>query len=331
MNILITSPRDPNRDIYFPKEALSELKKLGNVVLNTSVDPYSEADLKESIKNIDICITHWDTPLFTNEVVENADRLKLIAHAAGSVANLVSEEVYRKGIVVCSANDIMAGYVAEGVLCYILAGLRLILEHSEDMKNGIWKRKVAESKTLFDAKIGFVGLGTVGRRLLDLLVPFHTKVKIFDPYLSPDAIRQYPNVELASLEETLAWGNIITVHASLTQETYHLISKQRLTFIQDDALFVNTSRGLIIDEDAIYDELACGRLSAVLDVFTNEPLEPCSRLRGLKNVILMPHMAGAPAREQMTFGIIEEVGRFIRGEALKYAIPYEKYKLMTKE
>ncbi len=100
MNILIDSPAGRNRDIYFPEGALKKLKNLGNVILNNTTAPFSESDMEKHIINVDICITHWDTPVFSDTVIRNADKLKLIAHAAGSVANLVSENVYRRGIIV---------------------------------------------------------------------------------------------------------------------------------------------------------------------------------------------------------------------------------------
>lgn len=331
MNILIDTPKGQIRDVFFPEQAISELKKLGNVVLNDTCIPFTEKDMAKYIKDVDVCITHWDTPEISDSVLENANRLSLIAHAAGSVANVVSERVYEKGILVCSANTIMAKYVAEGVLAYILAGLRKIPDYDRDMKNGEWNRKITQTKTLFEEKIGLIGLGTVGSYLLELLKPFDVRVRLYDPYISKTALDRYHNVKTGSLEDVLSWGNIISVHASLTPETYHLLDKKKLNLIHDGALFINTARGAVIDQEALIDELTGGRITAVLDVFENEPLDPDNCLRKLDNVTLMPHVAGTTAREQMTFGIINEIRRYINGEPLEYEIPYSKYKLMTRE
>ena len=128
-----------------------------------------------------------------------------------------------------------------------------------------------------------------------------------------------------------AWANIVSVHASLTKQTYHMIDADKLKLVKDGALFINTARGAVVDEEALADELSGGRFTAVLDVFEKEPLAQESRLRKLDNVILMPHVAGATAREQMTLGIVEEIERFIKQEPLMYKIPYGKFKLMTRE
>jgi Phosphoglycerate dehydrogenase and related dehydrogenases len=332
MRILVTQKDSPERKVYFPEDAIKMLREIGDVSLNEKDEQYTPDELRDLIKNVDVCITHWGSPLFTKKVLENADRLGLIAHAAGSVADIVTDAVYEKGIKVCSANNIMAKYVAEGTLLYILAGLRQITKHDRDMKRKmLWERRKEESRGLFGEKIGLVGLGTIGMYLLDLLKPFDVRIKLYDPYISKNSLSKYPNVELDTLENVLAFGNIISLHSSLTSETRNMISRERLKLIKDNALFVNTARGAIVDEEALTIELENKRINAVLDVFKNEPLDINSRLRNMDNVILIPHMAGAPAREVMTYAMIEEIKRFKRGEPFIYEIPYEKYKLMTKE
>lgn len=332
MNILITIENGENRKIYFPKPVLDAFGALGNVRINHMDRRFTERELAENIKGMDICVTHWGCPRFTREVLENAGDLKLIAHAAGSVANIVTDEVYARGIKVCSANTVMARYVAEGILGYILAGLRMIPQHDMDMKvKKTWVRRVTGIRSLFDEKIGFIGLGTVGARLLELLQPFNAQIRIYDPFISDSFLQGINNVRLCGLEEVLSWGNILSVHASLTPDTHHMIDKERLKLVRNGALLINAARGAIIDEGALTDELKKGRFNAVLDVYEEEPLKTDSSLRELENVILMPHMAGAPAREQMTVAMCEEIGRFICGEPLRYEISYAKYKLMTRE
>jgi phosphoglycerate dehydrogenase-like enzyme len=94
---------------------------------------------------------------------------------------------------------------------------------------------------------------------------------------------------------------------------------------------VNTARGAIIDEKALVEELQAGRISAVLDVFETEPLSDDSPLRSLENAILLPHVAGITAREEMSYAMVEEIRRFSRGEDLQYEIPLTSFQLMTKE
>jgi phosphoglycerate dehydrogenase-like enzyme len=329
-NILIVPPRGKIRETYFPQELLDRLRKIGVVIENDSSEKFSQKEFAEIIKDIDICVTHWDSPCFDKKVLKNAHRLKLIAHAAGSVAKFITDDVYKKGITVCSANKLMAKYVAESVLSYTLSALKRIPAYDSAMKRGELWPEAGGYNSLFDSKIGLVGLGTVGSYFIDLLKPFTAEIRIYDPYVSEDFFSQHDNICVCELDEVLRWADIVSLHAAKTPETYHMIDEEKLSLIKNGALLVNTARGAVIDEQALTNELVSGRISAVLDVYEEEPLPIDSRLRGLENVILLPHKAAAPCREQMTIVMIDEIERFLRGRDLEYTIPYEKFTLMTR-
>ncbi len=334
MKILVTKECSPERGIYFPEEVMKRLANMGEVTINTKNLPMTEEELKESIRDVDICVTHWASPAFTEAVLKNANRLKLIAHAGSSVGNVTTDAVYEKGIKVISGHKLSGRSLAEGALAYILAALRYIPEQSSDMKNGFqWKneKRVVNKGTLFEAKVGLIGLGVIGRTLLELLEPFNAQIKVYDPYLADGQLSGYPNVERASLEEILQWGDIISLHASLTEETRNMLNTDRLKLIKDGALLVNTARGAIIDEAALISELGKNRFRAILDVYVKEPLEVDSPLRKMDNVILMPHAAGASNGTKSTNAIIDDIERFVQGLPLQLEISFERYKLMTRE
>lgn len=332
MKILFTTEQSPIRGVYFPEGVHQALSELGEVIYNTSDSALTPEQLANLITAVDVCITHWSCPTFTKEILDRANRLKLIVHAAGSVADLATADVYQHGIKVCSANRLMAKCVAEGVLTDILAGLRWIPQQVYDLKyQHIWRKRLVESRSLYGARVGLIGLGTIGRYLLPLLEPFHAQVKVFDPYLPADALQQFPGVESASLEEVLKWGDVISIHTSLTHETRGLLNAEKLKWIKDGALLVNTARGAIVDERALVEELKTGRITAVLDVFETEPLPADSPLRALENAILLPHVAGITAREEMSYAMAEEIRRFANGEPLQFEIPFASFQLMTRE
>lgn len=329
MNILVTMHKCEEKEIYFPKETLDCLEQYGNVRVNDLGRPFTEEELAKNLAGVDICISHWWCPPFTEKVLKGADKLKLIAHAAGSVAPYVTDDVYRRGIKVCSANGIMARFVAEGTLTYILAGLRQIPLHDTRMKlGGIWEQYRSES--LFGKKVGLIGFGAVGAILVQLLRPFHVQIKVFDPYLKEDAFLGMENISSTTLDELLLWADIVSIHASQTPETFHMLNQEKLSLIRRDALLVNTARGSLIDESALASLLKQQQFFAVLDVFEEEPLPVDSPLRKLENAILIPHMAGKPSRENLTYGMIDEISRFCKNEPLQYEIPYEKFRLMTR-
>jgi phosphoglycerate dehydrogenase-like enzyme len=248
------------------------------------------------------------------------------------VSAIASAESYARGVRVCSANDVMARYVAEGALAYMLCGMKRLAQHDSWMKRGeLWRQETHEVKSLYGGKVGLVGLGTIGRQLLELLRPFAPQIRLYDPYVRPESLAGYPNVTLCSLEEALAFGDAVSIHASLTSETRGMIGLQELKLLRDGAVLINTARGAIVDEAALAEELATGRISAILDVFEKEPLPLTSPLRALENVTLLPHMAGSPVREQMAMEMTEEISRFLNGKPLLHEIPYERFLLMTRE
>jgi len=333
MNILVTLQEGKTRDIHFPGFVVRRLEELGSVRFNDTGRPFSEEKLGEEAADVDIAVTHWGCPCFTQAVLQNAPGLKMIAHAAGSVADLCSPAVFDKKIKVTSANDVMALHVAEGALAYILASLRQIPKADRLMKNNVqWpKEDLIRAETIRNKKVSFIGLGITGRSLLHLLAPFGISAAVYDPYVSETqlASENFLDVQLMDLDRALAYGDVISVHASLTPETKGLLGAEELAKIRDGCLLVNTARGAIINEKALIAELQTGRISAVLDVYDPEPPSLDNPMRSMENVILMPHMAGITARADMTIAMIDEIERFRDGQPLKYEITRGRFEKMT--
>ena len=333
-DILVTLQEGRTRDIHFPGFIMKRLHELGSIRFNDTGAAFTPERLREEAANADIAITHWGCPCFSEDVIQNAPRLKLIAHAAGSVADLCSPAVFDKNVKVTSANDVMALHVAEGVLACILSSLRQIPRADSLMKNKVlWPREDAvRAETLMGKKVSLIGLGATGKCLLRLLEPFDVSAAVYDPYISKEQLAQenFRNARLASLEEALAFGDVVSVHASLTPETKGLLGAKEFAFIGDGGLFINTARGAVIDENALIAELQKGRLSAVLDVYDPEPPATDNPLRDLDNVILIPHMAGSTARAEMTAAILDEIERFLQGRPLLYEIKRDRFEKMTR-
>jgi phosphoglycerate dehydrogenase-like enzyme len=330
MNLYVTLEEGSVRETHFPATVMNRLATLGDVKYNNTADPLSEAQLAACLPWADICLTHWRSPCFTPQVLEQADRLKLIVHCAGSVADVCTAAVYERGILVASANDIMAAYVAEGVLAYILAALREVPRADFLMKNGDrWPKPLLRAESLFGKTVSLIGLGATGRELIRLLEPFGVRILIYDPYLFQDSIAALTNASLCTLDEALSQGDIVSVHASLTKETIGMLGERELSLLRDGALLVNTARGAIISEAPLIRELSAGRIRAVLDVYEPEPPLPDHPLRSIGNAVLVPHMAGSAARENMTYAMLHEIERFCRGEPLKHLIPRERFEKMT--
>lgn len=331
MNILITLPQGVNFDRHFPEHILSQLRALGKVTLNPMERQFTRDELRRQLQDTNIVITHWGTTQITGDLLDAAPGLKLLAHGAGTVAHIASVAFYERDIPVISANSVMAGYVAESVLAYILSALHCIPQMDREMHGGRWKRLHGEVKSLSGSDIGLIGLGMVGRNLLSLLRPFGCKVHVYDPYLKENALDEWEWAHACSFEEAMS-KPIVSVHAAQTPETFHMINKEALRLIPDGGLLINTARGSLVDTEALIAELEAGRIRTALDVFEKEgegnvPEALCRQEKAL----LQPHMAASAVTWQMTQAIVDDIGRFVRGEALALRIPLSQYRLMTQE
>ncbi len=334
MDILLSVNEGLFRDKYFPDYIIKELSSIGTLHQNNLDRPWTEEELAENIKGKDICITHWGSPQITEKVLENADRLKLVAHCAGSVFNIVVPEVYKRGITVIGANKVMAKAVAEGTLAYILALSLKLFKYTGITGSGGWKNgplEYGDMQSLFGKTVLLVGFGDIGRFVYDLLVPFETRVIVYDPYLKVDIKEEYPCIEFTdNLDGAIQAADIISLHASKNPGTDFLFDRARIDLMKDDTLFINTARGSIVDEEYLTRVLETGRISAALDVYQTEPLAPDSKLRYLSNVICMPHLAGSSVVTEYAQAMVFDIHNFLEGKKLEYEISAEKAGMMTR-
>lgn len=334
MKILLSLHDGVIKDKYFPQSIIKKLEKLGKLMQNTLDRPWTEDELAQAIKGIDICITHWGSPQITSKVVNNADDLKLVAHCAGSVYNIVCSELYEKGIKVVSANKVMARAVAEGTLGYILAGLLKIKKYSRITAEGGWKsgpQNYGDMKILRKSNVLLVGFGDIGRYFYELLKPFDLVLTVYDPFLKEEVMQKYSDVIFTNdLDYSISKADVISLHASKNPASTKLFNKDKIDLIKNDALFVNTARGSLVDEDYLTETLKTGRIQAALDVYENEPLPIDHELRNMENVICMPHVAGSGVVLEYATEMALEIKRFLDGSPLEYEITAEKAGMMTR-
>lgn len=331
MKILITAAQGETFKRHFPAPMLEALGKLGEVELNPYSRAFTREELAQRLADTDIVVTHWGTPQIDAQLLDGAPKLKLLAHAAGTVAHIASEAFYERGIPVLSANYIMSEYVAEAVLGMILAGCRIFLPLDKATREGKWDKQLEKTYTILNGEIGLIGLGTVGRRLLELLRPFHCTVYVYDPYVAPDALAAWPFAHLCSFEEAMS-RPVVSVHAAQTPETFHMINEKALAMMPDGGVLINSSRGSLVDTKALIRQLHTGRIYAVLDVYEQEGagrIDP--ELLACDHSLLLPHVAAGPAGWRMTEAIIQDIERFLRGEEMKLTVGLHQYRLMTQE
>ncbi|MCJ7736190.1 MAG: hydroxyacid dehydrogenase [Anaerolineae bacterium] len=312
--------------------ARATLESLGDVVWNEEDRDYTAEELAEMLPGADAVVTSWGTPVFTPELVEVADRLSIVGHAAGSVKRLMPKEGYDRGIVVLSAAAVIADAVAEYTLWAMLSMQRNLnpYDHLMKVERG-WKASGQSfAHELYFKKVGIVSASMVGRRVIKLLQPFGCDIMVYDPYVSESASQEL-GVRLVSLEELFATGDIVSIHAPSTPETKKMLGADHFKALQDGALLVNTARTWVLDSAALLAELQTGRIRAVLDVFDEEPLPADDPLRDLDNVFLTPHVSGHTdeSRSRLVEAIANDMKRFFEGEAPRLSVSWDRLKIMA--
>jgi len=189
--------------------------------------------------------------------------------------------------------------VAELTLGLTMSLLRKIPIADNDLKNKVWKKQTGN--LLFEKKIGIVGLGRIGRMTAEIFHALGNPVAGYDLYPNEEWAKEN-GVEILNLKELLISCDIITIHVSAKADGSAVITKEELDLLKDDAFLVNVSRGGVIDEDALYDVLQAGKLSAVaLDVFSQEPYS--GPLCEIENVVLTPHIGSYAAEGKLKMEI----------------------------
>lgn len=333
MKALITLPKNGNFPRFFTDENIALANSLGEMIWNEKERQLTVDEIVARVGDCDAYITGWGSPALDRTILDAAPDLRLLVHLCGSVAGYAGDAVWERGVRVICGNDFFAESVAEGTVGYMLSALRDIPKYSTALsERGEWKRGGVYTKSLLGKTVGVVSYGAVARYLVRMLQPFRVKIKVYDiAPLPPADVAQY-GLQQASLAEVFSTSDIITVHTPLLEQTYHLIDEKLLKLIPDGALLVNTSRGAIIDQAALERELLTGRFQAALDVYEQEPITKESPLTGLKNALLMPHMAG-PTTDLMqviTRNLLQESADYLdRGAPLRHEITRERTAMMT--
>jgi D-3-phosphoglycerate dehydrogenase len=257
----------------------------------------TEERLSELLADVDGAIVGV-VPL-TARVLDHAPKLKIIAAHGVGVDHIDLQAAARAGVVVANcpgANDQAVADLTIGLMISLARQIPLV---DQDVRSGKWGRY--EGSELWKKSVGLIGLGRIGRGVARRALGFDMQVLAYDPYVDDQQARAI-GVRMASLDEVITAADFVSLHTPLTEETRHLIGKQQLEQMKPSAFLINTARGGLIDEEALYEALVGGKLAgAGLDAFAVEP-PVGSPLLGLKNVVLTPHI-GAHTKEA-----IERVG-----------------------
>ena len=257
----------------------------------------------------------------TEELIGAARRLRVIGRAGTGVDNIDVGAATRRGVVVTNTpggNSVSAAELAFGMLMSLA---RDIPQATASLKGGEWNRSSYTGVELAAKTIGVVGLGKIGREVVQRSVAFRMKVLGYDPFVSEEAANSF-GAQLSSIEEVLENSDFITLHLPLTSQTEHFISDEQLSQCKDGVLLINCARGGIIDEAAVVRALDSGKVGgAAFDVFEQEPPQN-SALVNHERVICTPHL-GASTREaqvNVALQVAEQVGEILTDRIIRNAV-----------
>lgn len=332
MKILVSMPRGIIRDTFFGREQIAALSCLGEVVWNESDEHFTPQELCEQLHDVDMIVTGWGHPRLTAEMVKHAPKLRLIMHTGGTVGPIVDADIYEKTqIRVISGNHYYAESVAEGVLAYMLCALRKLDYYSAKLKQGIWlEGEEGVTEGLLDQTVGIVSLGTISKLLIEMAKPFRIKFKVYSTRRDESLAKKLGFV-YADLDEIFSTCKLVSVHTASNPKTIDFINKHHFDLIREDAIFLNTSRGPVVNEADLIEALKHKPFRAVLDVYNTEPLPPDSPLMQLDNITLYPHMGGPTTdrRSMITGFLIEDAARFFSGGKLENEVTGDVAARMT--
>ncbi len=310
MKILVTG--------RLPEKELEPLKKEHEVEMNDQDRPMPREELLSKIEDKEglLCML---TDMIDEELMDHAPSLKMTANYAVGYNNIDLEEATARGIPVSNTPDVLTEATAELAFALILATARRMIEGDRMTREGrfkAWAPLLFLGSEVTGKTLGIIGLGRIGKALakkagcFDMTIYYHNR----NPLNKSDEERL--GLKYLSLKELFGRADFISLHVPLTEETHYLIGRKELQLMQPTAYLINTSRGPVVDEEALVEALKEKRIAgAGLDVYENEPqINP--GLLGLENVVLLPHVGSATweTRTKMARVAVENLLAGLRGE-----------------
>jgi D-3-phosphoglycerate dehydrogenase len=291
---------------------------VGEVVYNTSGRPLSSAMLIEMLPGVDGYIAGLDD--IDRKALSSADDLRVIARYGVGVDAVDLQAARERGIVVTNTPGANSGSVAELAVGLMISLLRDISGAAQATQSGEWPRM--RGLSLEGKVVGLVGFGAIGKQVARRLSGFGCRMVIFDPIVDQEQ-GAAAGVELLTLEELIRIADVLSLHCPLTEQTRGLVDAAFLEKMKPGSYLVNTARGELVDEEALYAALQSGKLSgAALDVFSRQPPGSDHPLLGLAQVLATPHMGAHTdgATSAMGWAALNDCLAVLRGDQPQHRV-----------
>ncbi|MGQ9856136.1 MAG: 2-hydroxyacid dehydrogenase [Fervidobacterium sp.] len=285
----------------------------------------SKSEMIERAKDADAIVTQLRDPI-DSEFIESLQKAKIIANYAVGYNNIDVQAATRKGIFVTNTPGVLTEATADIAFALLLSVARKIVEADKFVREGKftgWKPKLFLGYDLFGKTLGIIGMGRIGQAVARRALGFGMNVVYYNRNRLPADIEQRYNARYVDLDTLIATSDYISIHTPLTKETYHLINEERINRMKPNAIIINTARGPVIDELALYKALKDGKIAgAGFDVYENEPLLTPG-LEKLDNVVLLPHIGSATyeTRDKMSEMVAINIIEVLEGRIPPNLVP----------
>ena len=302
-----------------PKVVETRLGELFSVTLRTNDTPMTRAELAQAMQTTDVLVPTLTDQIDQRLLAQAGKRLKLIANFGAGIDHIDTQTARQRGILVSNTPGAVTDDTADMTLALILATTRRIPEGLAAMQSGDWQGWAPTAflgGRIAGRRLGILGMGRIGQAVARRAAAFGMQIHYHNRKpLRPETEADLQATHWESLDQMVARMDILSINCPHTPATYHLMNARRLKLMKPSAVIVNTSRGEVIDENALTRMLRAGTLAgAGLDVFEHGPdINP--RLRDLKNVVLLPHMGSATVegRAEMGEKVIINIKTFADG------------------
>ncbi len=311
---------------------IDSLRGLGELQLEDNGVTLSDDEVAERVRTHDMAIVGWDARPLPALLAEDPGELRYVCCYSGTIRGLVPRSLLKAGVAVSNWGDHPANGVAEAAMALLLAVLKDLPRAVGVARSQKWGVHTSRRGSLAGTRVGVYGCGIIGRRFVELLRPFRSQIRIFDPY----AESLPEGCELAgSLDELVDGCEVLVIHAGLSDETTASVRAEHFAQLPDDAVVINTARGAILDQEALFAELQSGRLRAGLDVLEPDYLPPDHPMLALDNCLLGFHQLDQlqwpprPGLTPMQQICVDNVARFVSGETPEWLFDSDRYDRST--
>ena len=311
---------------HLPAEALQELTQSCDVDIwdEEFPPPYEEIQERVADKEGILCLL---TDKIDGILMDSAPDLKVISQCAVGYDNIDVRAATERGIASGNPPGALTDATADFAFTLIMAAARRVGEAIQYVQDGKWKTwglTLLLGQDIYGATLGIVGLGRIGKAVAKRASGFNMRILYYDGHRQPQAEEEF-NLEFKPLEELLKLSDFVSLHVNLSKDTYHMIGCKDFEMMKSSACLINTSRGPVVDNEALYDALKDGHIAyAALDVTDPEPLPRDHKLLSLPNIIVVPHIASATvsSRTQMAVMAVRNLIAGVTEKPLPFSVNY---------